>query len=219
VKGLSLAERARLRRDVNAIQIERAKMLGVRVESDLESMARAGKLVHLTASGPYWVVRELKYSVPYVTPDAHEMLKEIGERFQARLDSMGLPRYRLDITSVMRTPENHAALRRVNSNASQIESAHEFGTTVDIAYRRFAPPAEEAAPNTDIVLSQLGMQFADSLLTETAGLRSGELQAVLGRVLQDMQQEGSLMVRMERRQTVYHITVARPLSRQTRSAG
>jgi hypothetical protein len=219
VKGLSLAERATLRRDVNAIQIERAKQLGVRVQSDLDALTRAGKLQRLIDNGPYWVVRELKYSVPYVTPDARDMLVQIGERFQARLDSLGLPHYRLDITSVLRTPENHAALRRVNRNASQIESAHEFGTTVDIAYRRFAPPAEEAPPATSEVLSQLGQQLADSLLTETAGSRSGELQAVLGRVLQDMQQEGSLMVRMERQQTVYHITVARPMSRPTRSAG
>lgn len=219
VPGLSLAERVRLRRDVNAVQIERAKQLGVSVVSDVEPLARAGQLVRLPDVSEHWVLRELRYSVPYVTPSAEAMLVEIGKRFHDRLDSLGLPRFRLDITSVLRTLEKQEALRRVNSNASQIESAHEYGTTVDIAYRRFAPPAEHPDDSSAAALSQQGLELSDSLLVETAGLRSGELQAVLGRVLQDMQQAGMLMVRMERRQTVYHITVARPLSRQARAAG
>jgi hypothetical protein len=51
--------------------------------------------------------------------------------------------------------------------------------------------------------------MSDSLLVETARERGAEVQAALGRVLQEMQREGKLLVRMERSQTVYHITVAR----------
>ena len=123
----------------------------------------------------------------------------------AKLDQLGVPRYRLDITSVLRTPEKQAALRRANRNASKIESAHEFGTTMDIAYRRFAPPAD----STVLTLPADARMLSDSMMIETARLRGAELQAVLGRVLHEMKQEGKVMVMMERQQTVYHITVAR----------
>src|SRR5687767_3766395 len=82
---------------------------------------RAGKLVRLADSTDLWVVRELDFSVPYVTPSAEAMLVELGRRFQQRLDSLDIPRFRMDITSVLRTPEKQAALRRANSNASRIE--------------------------------------------------------------------------------------------------
>ncbi len=203
VRGLSRQERAQLRRDVNAVQIERARQLGIPPGSSLEPMISAGRLIRLPDTTRYWVVRHLKYSEPYLTPSATAMLREIAERFQARLDTLSVPRYRLDITSVLRTSDKQAALRRANSNASRIESAHEFGTTVDIAYRKFAAPASPQG---------FPLQpFRDSLLEQTANQRSGELQAVLGRVLAEMQNENKLLVRMERRQTVYHITVGRQL--------
>ena len=51
----------------------------------------------------------------------------------------------------------------------------------------------------------------DSIMVKTASLRSAELQAVLGRVILEMREQGMLMVMMERQQTVYHTTVGRPL--------
>jgi hypothetical protein len=208
VRALTREERARLQRDVNEIQIERARQLGVRVVT-VEPLAEAGRLVRLPDTTQHWILRDLDYSVPYVTPDAHEMLIEIGERFHARLDSAGVPRYRIDITSVLRTPEKQAELRRRNSNASRVESAHEFGTTVDLAYRRFAPPAGPLPLEPHPSLAQAARLLCDSIVVETGRLRGAELQAVLGRVLREMQEEGKVLVRMERRQTVYHITVAR----------
>jgi hypothetical protein len=208
VRALTRDERARLQRDVNEVQIERARQLGVRVVT-VEPLAAAGHLVRLPDTTQHWVIRELDYSVPYVTPDAHAMLIEVAERFHARLDSAGVPRYRLDITSVLRTPEKQAELRRRNANASRVESAHEFGTTVDLAYRRFAPPAGPLPLEPHPSLADSARVLADSIVVETGRLRGAELQAVLGRVLHEMQDEGKVLVRMERRQTVYHITVAR----------
>jgi hypothetical protein len=212
VPNLTAAERTALRRDVNELQIARARQLGVRVTAGVDALARSGRLVRLPDTTRHWVVRELDYSVPFVTPDTEAMLTELGTRFHARLDSLGVPRYRLDITSVLRTPETQAELRRRNSNASQTESSHEFGTTLDIAYRRFAAPAE--APFTDTPLPGYARAIADSLQVETGRLRGAELQAVLGRVIEAMQREGKLMVVMERRQTVYHITVGRRYPQQ-----
>jgi hypothetical protein len=208
VPNLSAAEQAALRRDVNDPQTARARALGVRAGNAYEEAAARGRLVRLADSTEYWVVRELDFSVPYVTPGAEAMLAELGRRFHAALDTLGVPRYRMDVTSVLRTPAKQAALRRTNPNAAAGVSAHEFGTTLDVAYRSFIPPAGEAA-GTHPAHAAPAAALRDSLLAETAHQRSAELQAVLGRVLLEMRREGKLMVMMERQQTVYHMTVAR----------
>jgi hypothetical protein len=141
------------------------------------------------------------------------MLSEVATRFQARLDSLGVPRMRLEITSVLRTPEKQTELRRRNSNASKVESSHEFGTTIDIAYRRYSPP-EPTADEPPELRDPAARALSDSLMEATGRLRGAELQAVLGRVLLEMRQEGKLLVIMERAQTVYHITVARQLPKR-----
>lgn len=206
VRSLTAQERRELRRDVNRIQTDRARRLGVRPENqaEVERLVGSGRLVELPDSTRLWVVRDLEHSVGYVTPDTEAMLAELGERFQTALDSLGLPRFRLVVNSVLRTPEKQSALRRLNPNASRGVSAHEFGTTLDVAYRRFAPPVEPV-----VEPSGAARQLQDSLMVETATERAAELQAVLGRVLAEMKKEGKVLVMMERQQTVYHMTVAR----------
>jgi hypothetical protein len=218
VRALSRGEQRALRRDVNAVQTARARALGVSPSAAVDPMVASGRLVPLEDSTRLWVLKDLDYSVPYVTPSAYAMLTEIGERFQAELDSLGLPPIRMVITSVLRSSEMQAKLRRSNRNAARGVSAHQYGTTVDVAYRRFAPPY----PSVDTVtygappqlLPQL-RQLQDSLYVETGKQRAAELQAVLGRVIQDMRDEGKLMVMMERSQTVYHMTVAKKLQPRT----
>jgi hypothetical protein len=204
VPALTRWEKVKLRRDVNRMQIARARQLGIVPGSDPEALLKNGTLVRLADNTPYWTLYNLNYSVPYVRPSTEELLVQIAERFQAKLDSIDCPRYRLVITSVLRTADKQAALRRANANASKIQSAHEFGTTVDIAYRRFAAPV-------DPTLDAYGAMMADSLMSKAANLRSAELQAILGRVLADLEREGKVMVMMERQQTVYHITIGKAL--------
>lgn len=204
VRALTKWEQMKLRRDVNAIQISRARQLGITPGSDPEQLLKAGRLVELGADTRLWKLHNLNYSVPYVTPSTEALLADIGDRFQAKLDSANVPRYRLMVTSVLRTADKQAALRRANSNASKIVSAHEFGTTLDIAYRRFAAPRDSS-----VLLSGPSAESSDSVMTKAANLRSAELQAILGRVLSDLVREGKVMVMMERSQTVYHITVAK----------
>ena len=209
VPYLSRQERSQLRRDLNDAQVERARQIGVEVVAEIAPLVHGGRLVRLPDTTKYWIIRELDYSEPYVTPDALVMLMEIGRRFHARLDSLGVARYRLDVTSLLRTPEKQAQLRRRNSNAARDESAHQFGTTVDISYRRFAAPVDPLPIPAHPSIMQQARLMHDSLLVDTGRVRGLELRAVLGRVLRSMQQEGKLLVRMERRQPVYHITVAR----------
>jgi hypothetical protein len=212
IPNLSGSEQGALRRDANAAQTSRARALGIRRGGDVEGLERRGSLRRLADSTRYWVVRDLDYSVAYVTPDTEAMLAELGERWLAKLDSLGLPPYRLEITSVLRTPADQARLRRSNPNAADGVSAHEYGTTIDIAYRRFAAPANDAdglLANVHPAIEPQLRLLRDIRMEETAATRSTELQAVLGRVIREMREEGKLLVMMERFQTVYHMTVAR----------
>jgi hypothetical protein len=212
VPNLTGRELGVLRQDVNAVQVAQAQRMGVRAGDSAERLAREGRLVRLADSTRYWIVRDLTFSAPYVTPDTEAMLAELGERFHAKLDSLGLPPFRMEITSVLRTAENQRSLQRRNPNAARGVSAHEFGTTVDIAYRRFAPPArglevaEVDAPGTLSIPAQI---LYDIQMVEMAANRGTELQAVLGRVILEMRREGKLQAIIERQQPVYHMTVGR----------
>jgi hypothetical protein len=196
-----------LRRDKNAEQIAKAQSLGVRASGDaqIQRLAQQGRLVPLGDSTRYWVLRNMTHSVPYMTPDGHAMVVEIGRRFHARLDSLGLPRYRMKITSVLRTDETQAELRKINPNASQTVSAHEFGTTLDISHQRFATPAPPSGKGA----APPGWEMESVMLDSVGKEHFKALQAELGRAITEMRAEGALMVMMEDAQPVYHMTVAR----------
>lgn len=106
-----------------------------------DSLVQAGRLVQLEDSAGHWVVRE-GASPAYVVPDVRELLRILGERFHRRLAEMDLPPYRFEVTSSLRTTERQQRLREANPNAAAGVSSHEFGTTVDVSYAAFAPPAE-----------------------------------------------------------------------------
>jgi hypothetical protein len=156
-------------------------------------------------------VRRLDRSKPLLMPGARDVLDEIGRRFQERLAGMGLPRYRIEVTSVLRTAQQQADLRRTNPNAAG-ETTHSYATTFDIAYSAFAPPPEPLL-EPDFSLRDderhVALHLAAVHVELVAARRSRELMAILGEVLITMQREGSVMVTLERLQPVYHITVRR----------
>jgi hypothetical protein len=201
----------------NPDHLQAARRLGIAQPVTPEVIARheeAGRLVRLEENH-LWSVRELDYSTALATPDVHALLTEIGERFQTRLAELDLPPLRMEITSVLRTAQDQANLRRVNPNAARGESTHQFGTTVDIAYSSFRAPL---VPVVDLDVGEAAwlepyLRRIEILAAETGAARmSRELQAILGHVLREMQGEGKVMVTMEVRQPVYHITVARRLA-------
>ncbi|MBR9988462.1 MAG: hypothetical protein KFH98_01845 [Gemmatimonadetes bacterium] len=211
---LTPAQESALRRYDNAAQLGRARSLGARPANDaeLEAFRASGRLVELEDSTELWAVRELDHSAPFVTPDMHALLTRIAERFQGRLAGMGLPRYRVEVTSVLRTAASQTDLRRTNPNAASGISTHEFGTTLDIAYSSFAAPHDPDPDMDDIAADWLRPRiewFASASLEAAAARKSRELQAILGAVLLELQQAGDVMVTLERQQPVYHLTVAR----------
>jgi hypothetical protein len=214
---LTPAQESGLRQFGNAAQLARARALGARPtdSGQLEALRASGRLVMLEDSTALWTVRELDHSVALVTPDAYALLTRIARQFQQRIAAMGLPPYRVEVTSVLRTPTSQADLRQTNPNAAAGTSTHEFGTTLDIAYSSFAAPHD---PQLDIDTSDAPWldsrldRFASASLEAAAARKSRELQAILGAVLLDLQRAGDVMVTLERQQPVYHLTVARRIA-------
>jgi len=208
-------EEAGLRRFLGASHLARARQLGVRVgdEDALDSLLAAGRLVELEDSTGYWIVRP-DISPAYVVPDLRSLLEVLGGRFQERLAELGLPPYRMEITSALRTAEGQARLRRDNANATAGVSSHEFGTTVDLSYAAFAPPAEVPPEIIDGVASDLRpfiRRIADLAFESVSGRKSRELGRIFSKVLAEAQDEGIALVIYERQQTVYHLTLGRAM--------
>lgn len=209
VRPLSDAELRSLRTYLNKKHVARAQSLGVSGLSTREAaqdFVSANELVLLETNGLYHV-EPMDYSVPYVTESTAHLLALIGQRFQEALRAEGLPPYKFVITSATRSEEDQKALRRINGNAVPV-SSHNYGTTVDIHYRKFFyAPTQDTLPDQEGILRTL---LREQLETDYANLGQAyhsRLEALLGRVLLDLQREGKVLVIYERRQPVFHITV------------
>lgn len=210
-------------------QLARSRELGVGrglSAARIRTLRRQGRLV-LLEDTTRWIVRELNYSEPLVVPALRAALTRIGRRFHARLKDLGAPPFRMEVSSALRTAADQRALRQVNPNAASGESTHEYGTSVDLAYSAFAAPAEPAlTPEAEKTALAEGAQWARTYLHRyqdvaagrVAARRALELKAILGEVLLEVQREGLVMVTMERRQPVFHLTLARDGLAQARSA-
>jgi hypothetical protein len=214
--GLIGSIRQDMRRHLNATHVAAARSNGVepvRDSAHLAALVSRGALVQLPDSTHWWVLRELNHSLPYVTPGTQAALEEVGRRFHARLDEHGLPPFRLDITSVLRTSQQQSALQHRNPNAAATTSSHEFGTTLDIAYLSFAAPQsldhESLALESDEQVSQPLRAEMTTRLDSLGTRHAPHLEGELGAVLQQLQRDGMVMPLRERSQPVYHITVAR----------
>ena len=208
-------QEAALRRFDNAAQLVAARRLGIPANtpgSALDRMVADGRMVRVADSTEHWVVRKLDHSSPYLTRDAEAALRDIAGAFQAALARRGLPPYRLELTSALRSAEDQASLRTGNVNAAAGESSHQYGTTFDIAYSAFAPPhAPVVSPSLpEARWLEPHLAWVAGMRAETvAARRSRELMAILGTVLLELQGQGKVMVTLERLQPVYHVTVAR----------
>jgi hypothetical protein len=214
---LSDRQRALLRRSRNATHVETAERLGVErvAERDdaLEHADEAG-LVRIDQGSPYYWVAELTHSVPYATPDAAAVLDSIGVRFQEKLAEYGLPPYKYHVSSVLRTEEDQEALRRINVNAARTTSSHEFGTTFDIQFRKYVyggdPLSELWTPAYPFLETEFAARL-EAFYDEMEERYRSRLLSLLGETLIELEDEGELITVMERRQPVFHTTVAERL--------
>lgn len=168
--------------DSNYVQLEAAEALGIVPITDMASAWNLSKPIVLIASCEEYYLDELTHSYPYLVPEAAKLLKDIGARFNQLLWERGKSKYRIKVTSVLRTPETIRNLMKRNRNAVAV-SAHQFGTTFDVSYSKFVRDAVEN-PRTFENLS-----------------------ALLSEVLYEFQSQGRCYVKYESKQSCFHMTV------------
>jgi hypothetical protein len=213
--GLIGSIRRDMRLHLNATHVAAARSNGVgpvRDSTHLATLVDRGALVELPESTEWWVLRDLNHSLPYVTPGTRAALEEVGRRFHARLDEHGLPPFRLDVTSVLRTSDQQTELQRRNRNASDTTSSHEFGTTLDIAYLSFAAPQslDHRSLAAELDVTPTLRAEVTTRLDSLGTLHAPHLEGELGAVLQQLERDGMLLPLRERSQPVYHVTFTDP---------
>lgn len=170
--------------DSNKYQYVAAERLGIRPIRSLGQAYFTTRPIVEVRSNQYYTVDELKHSFPYLVPEAEKVLSDIGRNFIDSLARRGGGKYRVIVTSLLRTPHTVKRLRRVNRNAVD-SSTHQFGTTFDISFTRFH--------NLD-----------RSKVTADEDLKN-----LLGEVLLDMRDNKRCLVKYERKGGCFHITATK----------
>ena len=174
--------------DQQDVQYPAALRHGVRpVRNRAEAEHRKKELLCVGFSPYCHIDPAMSRSIPYLVPRASLLLHDIGRRFLDSLAVKKIPLHTLIVTSVLRTEEDVARLRRINGNASE-QSCHRFGTTFDIAYNRYHTVQPPGQPPRRVV-------------------RNDSLKYVLSEVLRDVRTEGRCYVKYEVKQGCFHITV------------
>lgn len=173
--------------DTNAVQLVAANKWGVSpVKNRQDAESRKRELVYVGAN-PYYHVDPLYSSIPYLVPRAAVLLQDIGQAFFDSLYVKGVPFHKLIVTSVLRSQEDVAKLRRRNGNATE-NSCHLYGTTFDICYNRYKTVENSRGPSRRMV-------------------RNDTLKWVLSEVLRDMREQGRCYIKYEVKQGCFHMTV------------
>ena len=172
--------------DLNDKHLEAAKAVGIRPLEDREAAEdMKEKLTHII-DNEFYVVDSLTHSIPYLVPLASALLDTIGSNFLDSLAAKGLNPNQVIVTSVLRTQGDVKRLRRRNVNASA-NSAHCFGATFDVSWKRFKKVEDkDGRPLQDV--------------------GSDTLKLVLSEVLRDLRQAEKCYIKYELKQGCFHIT-------------
>lgn len=172
--------------DLNEVHLNVARSIGIAPLEDRAEAEAMKERLCLIGSNAYYAVDSLTHSIPYVIPGAARLLDSIGINFLDSCASKGLNPNRIVVTSVLRTRHDVRRLRRSNGNASE-NSAHAYGTTFDVSWKRFEKVEDEdGRPMQDV--------------------SSDTLKLVLSEVLRDLKQAGRCYVKYELKQGCFHIT-------------
>ena len=172
--------------DLNDAHLAAAKKIGVKPLKNREAAEKLGGKVVEIKSGKLYQVDSLTHSIPFLVPKASALLDSIGANFLDSLESKGLNPNQIIVTSVLRTQDDVKRLGKRNVNASQ-NSAHVYGTTFDITYKRFFKVEDpDGRPMQDV--------------------RADTLKLVLCEVLRDLKKKEKCYIKYELKQACFHIT-------------
>jgi len=174
--------------DLNSLHLEAALRHGIApIASRDKAEDMTKQLVHI-ANNKSYAVDSLTHSIPYLVPVASQLLTTIGDSFLDSLTAKGLNPYQVVVTSVLRTQNDVKHLRKRNINASE-NSAHFYGTTFDVSWKRF----KKVEDKTGRPLQDVG---------------SDTLKLVLAEVLRDLRKEERCYIKYELKQGCFHITAS-----------
>lgn len=172
-------------RDLNAQHLAAAQAIGLSHRpANRDEAAKMRKELTLISTNKNYIVEDLTHSIPYLVPTAAHRLDALGEEFADILERNHLPHYRFCVSSVLRSLEDVKRLQRSGNVNATDQSAHNYGTTFDIAYWRYDKVSQTADYMTD-----------------------DNLKLVLAQVLLNQQRAGHIYVKYEAKQCCFHITV------------
>lgn len=170
--------------DSNKYQLVHAWRAGIRpIETPAHAFHTVRPIVKVTGIPGVWRVDSLTHSVPYLVPEARQLIDDIGSEWCRRLRLKGMAPMEFRVSSLLRTKASVKSLRRVNRNAVS-QSTHQYGTTFDITYSSFMQPGSDTIATGD-----------------------GRYKEVLAEILYDMRAANRCMVKYERKSPCFHITV------------
>ncbi len=167
--------------DSNKYQYAAGERIGVRPILSLSDAYYLRRPLVEIKPNKWFDIDVLTHSMPFLVPEAAELLETIGRNFADSLAKRNAPGHQFRVTSVLRTAGLVKKLRRVNKNATD-SSTHQLGTTFDIGYSVFNHP-------------KTGKQLSDE-----------ELKFILAEVLYDLRRQNKCMVKYEIKSPCFHIT-------------
>lgn len=185
IKTKNLGRLAEVFNDSNYLQLQHAERLGIHpISGTLSSFYNTTRPLVKIENNPDFAVEELTHSYPFLVPEAATLLHEIGANFSKELENRGGGKYKIIVTSALRTPDTVKRLKRVNRNAVE-QSTHQYGTTFDITYNRFS-----TSDGRETVASE-------------------DFKLLLAEVIEQLRAQGRCLVKYEIKSPCFHITVTR----------
>lgn len=169
--------------DLNEVHLTAAQKLGIEPVASRDEAQHASRDMVEVQTSDYFEIEELRHSIPFLVPEAAELLEDIGKNFQDSLAHLNAPVYKIKVTSVTRTVDDVKKLRKRNSNSS-LNSAHQYGTTFDVSWVRYTKIDEK----------------------DTLDIDKDCLKMVLATVLRDLHRADRCYIKHERKQGCFHIT-------------
>ena len=149
--------------DLNEKHLNVAQAIGIRPLASREEAEKMKETLQYIATNDLYAVDSLTHSVPYLIPGAAALLDTIGYNFLDSLAAKGLNPNKITVTSVLRTKDDVKRLRRRNGNASE-NSAHCYGTTFDVSWKRFQKVEDEdGRPLQDVSSDTLKLVLSEVL--------------------------------------------------------
>lgn len=168
--------------DLNDAHLAYAQHVGITPIRNTRQIMRISKPIVRVNDCEEYSLDNLTHSYPILVEPAALLLHDIGAEFNRKLAAQGGGKYRIKVTSLLRTSESVNRLKRGNVNSTE-NSAHLYGTTFDISYVDFPEGHLNTRKHSD-----------------------GDLKNLLAEVLLEMKEQGRCLVKFERKQGCFHIT-------------